>query len=269
MAEYRSFRNADPPHLFRLWNSCGLGRGAAFPAFVTCFDEATLRYPYFDPAGLIVAVEHGRIIGFVHAGFAFTPDLGGLNTQHGVICVVMVHPDFRRRGIGRELVNRAEAYLRSRGASRLQAGQTRGSDPFYFGLYGGSRLSGFLESDAAADPFFKKLGYLPTERHLVFQRELLEGGDPAASVRLVTIRRKTELEIFDGHEDPRYWWYSLFGWYDSLRFRLLVKDSKKPVAAVSAIGLDNYIQTWGARAIGLLDLWVDEHSAAKATGKPS
>ena len=266
MAKYRTFRNSDPPHLFRLWTECGLGRGAAQTQFVTLFDETCFRYSYFDPAGVIVAEEQGKPVGFAHAGFGFLPDQSGLNRSHGVICAVMVHPQFRRQGIGRELVRQAEQYLQTAGATQLQAGPARGSDPFYFGLYGGSRLSGFLESDPLAQPFFTNLGYLPSERHVIHQRSLRSGNEPT-TVRLQKIRRLTELEILENHERPTFWTNSLFGWYDLLRFRLLLKDRKRPVAAVTAFGLDNYIRSWNARAIGLLDMWVDESYRGKGYGQ--
>ena len=104
---------------------------------------------------------------FRRAGFGATDDESGLSLDTGVICVVMVRPDHRRKGIGRELVTRAERYLEAAGATSVFAGPAPRRDPFYVGLYGGSQPSGFLESDPDAAPFFATLGYEPVERHAV------------------------------------------------------------------------------------------------------
>ncbi|MBM4076486.1 MAG: GNAT family N-acetyltransferase, partial [Planctomycetes bacterium] len=154
MIVYRKFRNSDPPHLLRLWNECGLGRGAACGVSCTDFDELVIAQPYFDPRGLIVAVENGIPVGFIHAGFSVNESQTGLLKSEGVICALMVHPQYRRQGIGRELLRLAEIYLKSAGSEKIFAGPSERRDPFYCGLYGGSQSAGFLESDRLAAPFF-------------------------------------------------------------------------------------------------------------------
>ncbi|MCA9020395.1 MAG: GNAT family N-acetyltransferase, partial [Planctomycetaceae bacterium] len=54
------------------------------------------------------------------------------------MCAVIVHPQFRRRGIGRELVLRAEEYLKSKGAENIIAGPYGLLSPYLVGLYGGT-----------------------------------------------------------------------------------------------------------------------------------
>ena len=173
---YRSFRNTDPPRILRLWNRCELGRGAARPLTSDAFEVANYAQPYFDPQGLIVAEQDGEVVGFVHAGFGFSADMQRLDLSVGVICVVMVQPDLRRQGIGRELVHCAEEYLRQRGVKEIVAGQSKGRDPFYFTLYGGSRPCGFLESDPLRVRFFWR-SVMFRNRHL-------------ASTRVIWQRRK-------------------------------------------------------------------------------
>lgn len=254
---YRTFRNADPPQILRLWNQSNLGRGAARPVLTEAFETINYAQPYFDPAGLIVAEVQREVVGCVHAGFGFADDRSQLDARRGVVCAVLVRPDFRRRGIGRELIRRAEEYLRSRGAERLQAGESRNCDPFYYGLYGGSRPSGFLESDPLADPFCRAVGYVPRETVGVFQRDLTNKRDPI-SVRLQGLRRSTELVISEGPTDPTYWWFTHLGRFESLRFQLVERKTQKRLAAVSVIGLDQYASVWGERAIGLVDVFVAE-----------
>ena len=128
--------------------------------------------PYFDPHGLIVAADGGKLIGFALAGFG--PDASGarLDTANGVIGLIGVIPAYRKQGVGAELATRAEDYLRRRGARTLSAGPMEPLNPFTFGLYGGSQSPGFLDSDPTARPFFERRGYRVQETKLVFQRPL-------------------------------------------------------------------------------------------------
>ncbi|MEZ6065268.1 MAG: GNAT family N-acetyltransferase [Planctomycetaceae bacterium] len=202
----------------------------------------------------------------VHAGFAFTDDRNALDPSRGIICIAVVHPQFRRQGIGRELVRRAEEWLSANGATEIVAGESRGSDPFYYGLYGGSRPSGFLATDPEAAPFFTAIGYAPEESIGVYQRDLTSRKDPM-SMQIMSVRRLTELELADAPLAPTYWWYTHFSRSDSLRFRLREKATGEPVAAVTVIGLDHYIHAWNERAIGLVDLFVLEERRNKGYGQ--
>lgn len=262
MIQYRPFHNTDPPKLVKLWHACQLGRGAAEHFSYDALEEFAFAQPYFDRNGLIIAHDGDRIVGCAHAGFGCDEQQEGLSFDAGVICLVLVHPAHRRKGIGKRLVSLAEAYLRAAGASEVYAGPAEPRDPFYFGLYGGSQPAGFLDSDTAAAPFFEALGYEPVERHLVFQRSLAQDSDPV-SVRLVTIRRKMELKIVSQPPNPTWWWGTRLGRLDTLRFLLVPKGGGPPVAAVSAVGLDLYLAKWGERSIGLLDLYVAETERRK------
>jgi ribosomal protein S18 acetylase RimI-like enzyme len=65
-----------------------------------------------DPSALIVAVEGGRIIGSVIAGW---------DGWRGSIYRLAVAPDHRRSGLGRRLLDAAEARIAALGGVRLQA----------------------------------------------------------------------------------------------------------------------------------------------------
>jgi len=263
---YRSFRNADPPRILRLWGQCELGRGAARPESTDAFEVVNYAQPYFDPRGLIVAERDRELVGLVHAGFGFTADRMTLDPTVGVICVVMVRPDCRRQGIGRELMRRAEEYLRERGARTIDAGQSRQCDPFYYGLYGGSRPSGFLDSDPLAAPFLKGLGYQSRAAAGVYQRDLSVKRDPT-TMRLVNLRRTTDLVIAESPVNPTWWWYCHMGRTETLRFRLVAKKTQEPLAAVTVMGLDHYVSAWRERAVGLVDVFVAENHRGQGYGQ--
>lgn len=219
-------------------------------------EAAVFSQHHFDPRGFILAILGERLVGFVHAGFAPRPNTSQVNYSEGVICAVAVDPQHRRQGIGRELIQRGVTYLRERGAEHVRAGESRFCDPFYFGIYGGCRPSGFLKSDPSADPFFRAIGFAPLAEHTVYQRDLRLTRDPI-SFRTMKLRRVTQLEFRDQPPDANWWWFANFGSSDSLECRLTDKEGQQ-FAELTIVGLDHYLPTWNERAIGLLDIRVDE-----------
>lgn len=267
MIQFRPFHNSDPPRLAKLWQEAGLSRGAASGVRSDAFETLNFAQPYFDPSGLILACnDEDQVVGMVHAGFGRNDTESGLMLESGVICMILVHPNFRRQGLGRELVSRAEDYMKGRGATNIFAGPAEPLDPFYFGIYGGSQPSGFLISDENADHFFKAVGYQPFERHAVFQRDISQPSDPT-NMRLVSIRRKMQLAIAHQRDEMSWWWITRFGRLDSVRFQLVPKDRGEPVAEVTVLGLDLYLEKWQERAIGLTDLCVDDDERRKGYGQ--
>ena len=266
MIQYRHFHNTDPPHITKLWRDGLLGRGAAGGLRCDAFETLNYAQPYFDPKGLILATDDDKVVGLAHAGFGTNDTETGLMLESGVICTVLVHPQYRRQGIGSELVHRAEDYMKDRGANNIFAGPAEPLDPFYFGLYGGSQPSGFLLSDPDADKFFRSIGYEQFERHAIFQRDISQQSDPV-NMRLVGIRRKMQLAIAHPRDEMSWWWITRFGRLDSVRFQLVPKDRGDAVAEVTVLGLDLYLEKWQERAIGLTDLKVEEDQRRRGYGQ--
>ncbi len=253
MIEYRTFANRDPARIAALWNSIPLGRGAASGLAVDAFETLNFAQPYFDRKGVILAFEGPELVGFAHAGFGANAEETALAYDAGVICAVLVHPNYRRQGIGRELVKRAEAYLREKGAKTFQAGPSAPRDPFFFGLYGGARPSGFMESDPDAAPFFTALGYQPAERFAVFQCDLTTQKSPM-SFRFINVRRKMELTVSSEPSKITWWWETRYGRLDTVQFSLHSKENPAEVAEITVVGLDLYLTAWQQRAVGLAEL---------------
>lgn len=266
MIEYRRFRNFDPPGIWKLWCEGQMGRGAALPRSMDAFEATNYGQPYFDPEGLVLAVDGSRIVGMVHAGFAATEDRSRLDRSVGVICAVLVHPEYRRQGIGTELVRQAEAYLDNQPVTKVLAGPARGLDPFYFGLYGGCRPSGFLLSDPASQPFFTKLGYVEHERHGVFDRDLTIPRDPTTA-RNLTIRRQTELEALDKSDAPNWWWYTHLGRTEAIRYCLKMKRTGESIATVNVTPLEHYEDAWVDRSVGIVDMRVADAYRGQGYGQ--
>jgi ribosomal protein S18 acetylase RimI-like enzyme len=252
---YRTFRNTDPPRLVELWNQVFESSGAVLLPGTSLLELHVLAKPYFDPEGLQLAVEDERIVGFAHAGFGPNALETELSTNVGVTCLVGVHPAVRRRGIGRELLRRSEAYLRRRGATEIYAGPSPRRNPFYLGLYGGSDSAGALASDAAADPFLARCGYRPNQTFEVWERRL----DTPLNLndwRFPGHRRKYEVRIVPRTGIGTWWRECTEGPLEMVEFRLEEKLTGKIMAVASAWDMETYSQRWREAAVGIVQVEV-------------
>lgn len=265
MIQYRPFHNTDPPKLAELWNFGRLGPGAAVE-FSNDALELIFSEPYFDRHGLIIACDGQEVVGFAHAGFGANAEGTALSRETGVISTTLVRLDYRRRGIGRELVKRAENYLREAGAREIFAGESGTRNPFYLGLYGGAECAGFLESDVAAAPFFTALGYVPAERHLLFRRDISLKKDPF-DPRCVSIKRNMKFGVMDQPPDATWWWMTRHGRFESLTFALIPNNGNPPPAYVTCWGMELHAATRGQRIVGLTNVKVSDPDRRKGYAK--
>jgi ribosomal protein S18 acetylase RimI-like enzyme len=263
---YRTFRNDDPPGLMAVWNEAFIGRGAVQLRHSSALEQHAFAKPYFDPAGLVVALEDGYHVGFAHAGFGPNSTETALSYAGGVICVVGVRPSHRRRGIGSELLERCEDYLRGRGARTLYAGPMRPFNPFYLGLYGGSDLPGFLASDAAASPFLEYHGYEPEHTCLVFHRPL----DRPVNIvdgRFAGLRRQYEVRVTPRSQLGTWWQECTQGPLEVMEFRLEEPGTNKPVARAEVWEMEAFSWRWGVPVVGVMDVAVREELRRQGLAK--
>ena len=267
MIEYRTFNNTDPPKVMQVWNEAFTGRGAVKLPTPSVLEEFVFAKPYFDPAGLILAVEGKTPVGFAHAGFAPNESGSALATDTGVICAIGVRPAYRRKGIGSELLRRAETYLTTRGASVIVAGGAAPSNPFYFGLYGGSESAGFLASDTTAEPFLARSHFQPQpDIHLVFHRRL-EGPVTVADPRFVAIRRQYELLAMPHRGVASWYREAALGPIELHDAIVRERSSGQEVARGSLWEMMGYCQRWGVPAVGILELQVRPDFRRKGIAK--
>ena len=257
--QFRPFHNTDPPRLVKLWHECTLGRGAAEDFTCDAFEHYVLAQPYFQKAGVCIAEIDGEIVGYSHSGFGCNESQTALCSETGVICTVMVHPRVRRQGIGRQLVDRAEEYLKQMGVKRIYFGASKQRNPFYVGMYGGSEPAGFMESEPDVAPFAQAIGMAPVERHAVFQRDMNASRDPIG-LRLMQNKRRMQLRLETTSSNQSWWWTVRFGRLDSVMAVLEPKAGGEPVARAVCFGLDLYINKWGQRAVGIGEIIVPEEN---------
>ncbi len=266
MIHYRTFRNVDPPSVVNVWNQCFTGRGATILRGATLIEYFTFAKPYFDPRGMILAFADGQPVGFAHAGFGPTADGTALDTRIGVLCSLGVVPAWRRQGIGSELLRRAEDFLRGRGAAELLAGPLTPWNPFTFGIYGGSRSPGFLDSDPLARPFLEKHGYRVRDSVVVLQRKLAQAlsvTDP----RFAAFR--TQYEVHAGALPVQSWWQEcVLGPLEAVEFRL-VDRTKTSVALARAVlwEMETFRPRWDDHAVGVLSVEVQPELRRRGLAK--
>ncbi len=251
---FRGFRNTDPPVLMEIWNESALGRGAYHVRSPILFEYCVLSKPYFDYSGLIVAEDEGRPIGFAHAGFGPNAAETNLSVETGVICAVVVRPDRRRQKVGTQLVERAMTYLQQHGARDIIAGGIPPYHPFYFGLYGGANLPGFLLSDPAADPFFSHLGFTAWRTHHVYERRL-EDYQSIVDSRFVALRRRYDVQLIPQPDIPSWWRECVLGVFEPFEFRLADRLTGLPAARVTGWEMSAG-RGPGHGAIGILEIHV-------------
>ena len=97
----RPYQGKDESDLLDVWHQ-------AMPAdriSASLFRTQVLLDPNFHPDYVPVAVEDGRVVGFILCLFRQVPYfLQGMDESEAWISAFGVHPDYRRRGIGTALL---------------------------------------------------------------------------------------------------------------------------------------------------------------------
>lgn len=226
-------------------------------------EELIFARPYFDRAGLIVAVDGERTVGFVHAGFGASDDLAKLDKSIGTTCQVLVAPHEQRGSIQAELLRQSEGYLTASGVREFYGGAAFPLNPFYLGLYGGSRLPGVLTSDFEQTSLFQGAGYREKERRVLLNRSLANFRPPIDR-RLMQLRRRCEVAAV--HDvSPDNWWESCVWMHASwVRYELRFKDSADALISATFWDITPLSKAWGVQAVGMVRL--EDTSEARAEG---
>jgi len=123
----RAYRDEDAPEVVRIWNECLAAEAGQKKWFV---DEHALdvgilewlpRQPDFDPDGAFVCERKGRVVGYARSVVMSAPRFEGddVAARPGYLEGLAVEPALWGQGIGSELLERVESYVRSRGKGEL------------------------------------------------------------------------------------------------------------------------------------------------------
>jgi ribosomal protein S18 acetylase RimI-like enzyme len=251
---YRPYRNTDSPAVAQTWNASFSGRRVVPIRMATVLEYFTFAKPYFEPDGLTLALDDGKPVGLVHAGFGPGADGKSIDVTTGVISTLGVVPSHRRQGIGSELLRRAEEFLRGRGAKTLYAGPLAPNNPFTFALCGGCDSPGFLASDVMARPFFEKHGYQLARSAGLFQRALAKAYLPP-DPRFGPIRQQFDVVASPYHK-AGWWRECVMGPIEAVEYRLQMKPQGQVVARCVLWDMETFQQLWGQACVGMLELYV-------------
>lgn len=249
-----------------IWNESVMGRGSYVLRAVAPLERCLFGKLYFDPAGLILAYEGDAPVGFAHCGFGPSDDGADVNPATGVICTLVIRPSFRRRGCGTELLNRAEQYLQSHGATTILAGPGRPNNPFTLGLYGGCDSPGFLLSDPLAGPFFEKRGYTVARKTLVMHRRLdrpLTISDP----RFAALRKRYEVVIQPRLILGTWWLENVVGPLEPVEIRVEDRADRSIIGRAMIWEMEGFSWRWNVPAAGLLELLVRDDMRRLGLGR--
>lgn len=263
MVEFRTFRNSDPPRLARVWNSQPPLETRLPRVHARMLDETVLARLYFDPAGLWLAEEAQRVIGFAHAGFGPAASGERLDRAVGCVSALVVEPREDAEPIAAELVRRVEGYLATCGAREVRAGGPGPIDPFYCGLYGGCRCDGLPAEDTAAVARFRAAGYAEREQRTVFRRDLAGYRPPCDRLYSQWQRQFATDRPLECQKD-----LAAGSWFDACtvgqqhrcRFRLAVHAPAARVAELVCWDLQPLADATGRRLSGLLSSHCDDRA---------
>ena len=261
LIHYRPFLNTDIPLIAEIWRSHQPLRGLVQSMSPALYEQHVLSKPYFDRRGLILANRGERPIGFVHVGFGANQQLSDFNPASAVISMLMVsksgapEPE-QRMETARQLVIRAQQFAGEQGAQRLLGGGAFPNNPFYLGLYGGSRLPGILREDEFTTQVFHGLDFTPVGEHGIWQSELA-GFRTVVNREQMQIRRKYNIRAeFD--PPPGSWWEACtLGHAERMKFELIERSTEKKCGEVTFWDIQPLSSHWGVNAAGMFDILID------------
>ena len=100
----RNYKDEDLQDAVDLWN---IVWGQEIKMDIETFNLKVLNHKNFDSEGFFVADLNGKIVGFVLACIRKVALIGVcLEEETGYIPVILVHPEYRRKGVGTMLLAR-------------------------------------------------------------------------------------------------------------------------------------------------------------------
>jgi GNAT superfamily N-acetyltransferase len=259
---FRPFRNTDPPRLAEIWRDQPPQRGIAQPVTAGILEQFVFSKPYFDPAGLIVALQDNVPVGFAHAGFGPNDEQTSLVTEIGTTYQLMLRAQHSDVALAGELLLHCETYLRDRGAKVIYAGGIRPLNAFYLGLYGGSELPGILAGDHVFNDACRQRGYREIDRVVVMLLELSSFRLPIAR-SLRQLRREMSTKESQAPAARNWWEACTTGAFERIRFSLSRAGASEPVADVWFWDVEPLSSSWGVPAAGMFDLKVSGEQRRK------
>lgn len=256
MISFRSFRNIDPPSILAIWRSRAEQLGIISQVTADLFEQLVFAKIYFDYAGLILAFENEKAVGFAHAGFGPEDGVSKISTQMGTTCMIALETGCSVKEITAGLLERSEAYLRGRGCQVFYGGGMAPLNPFYVGLYGGSELPGILDDDKTARAVFESHHYQEIERTRIMRVDLTRF-ESVIDRSQMQIRRQMVVESQNDAPTRSWWEACTLGEFELTRFDMLPRGGGPTVASALFRSMDPLGENSTGRTSGLMHFEVD------------
>ena len=171
MLSYLTYNHSFLTPIVSFWNDVFRGYRHFMPLETYVFRTRIVEQLAFDPQGLILALDKNRVVGMVHAFraashsyFVYRENPCGRN---GSIALLAVAREYRHRGIGKELLKRAEGYLNT----CLEKGSFIFAGEYWVPLYhtlegprqpfwGDTEIIGIAENNKDCIGFLEHHGYM-------------------------------------------------------------------------------------------------------------
>lgn len=258
---FRAFRNKDVPALIELAPHPAGSRGPGGVGH-SLMEEWVLSSPLFDAQGLIVAEEEGRVVGFIHGGFGPNDRRTDVSRSHGFICWVAVRDEYRRHGVGHELVAQCEKYLLAHGASDVSVPAPWGVKPFYLGFHTALGISAVESDKSSLRQFFEGQGYGIASHTCWFSCDLQQFR-PVSDREQLLLRR--QWRVTTAYEPvPHCWWDACtLGDFHRIGFQLVGRGGGPAQAHALFYSPEPVVWRTGERAVTLSEVFVEPaHRAA-------
>ena len=275
MISYRHFLNTDLRYLSEIWEQQPPLRGQLAKLSLFQIEHLILAKPYFDPRGLILAVEEApqpeatvssvvprqpeKVHGFVHASFAPNVELSDVDRSMGVISMLQLgqNAGSLSNEIADRLISEALSYLRGCSASIVHAGSRFPSAPFYLGMYGGSDVPGVMAQDQEFLDALLRNGFQERDRVAVLRRPLA-GFRPIGGRDQLMVRRKFQINTVMDPKEQSWWECCTLGMANRERFSIYHKQNQRVCGSVSFWDMEPLAASQGQMARGMYGLNVPE-----------
>lgn len=229
------------------------------PMSSALLDQYIFSKPYFDPAGLTVALHEGNRIGFAHAGFGPNEDGTALSFDMGTTYQLLLANGINEPGVADQLLARSESYLRQRGATVIYGGGIRPLNGFYLGLYGGSELPGVIDTDVVFADACRRHGYHSIDRVTILRRNISDFRPPVTRDQRALRRSVASGESYC--PPAANWWEACTtGSFERLDFYVQTTDNMQLLGKVSFWDVEPLSTGWGVPTAGMFDLEISAES---------
>lgn len=173
---YRTFKNMDVSGLCRVWNQSWYAKGKDETVHNIQFDRFVTSKLFFEPEHLVVAVERfeepdpnglldGRIVGFVHGGFAPNKERNGCDKSAGYIAMLVAEQREDQQEILVRLLYEMEKIFFQMGIRTIYVGTVYPNAPFYTNDIFNSEQIGIAENDPFLPQILLRNQYIAAKRY--------------------------------------------------------------------------------------------------------